>query len=270
MTTRTDILAKKWQREHGRYENLAYRIVQQGVKEIASSLPPSGLTPALFPSTIVSNVTPQRFAPIVARIWTEVATQAAIKQNTQLINDLGQKALPTPSEVRAIISRLLTTRRRNDLSSMSRTFQRYLIAQLTAYYTALGDYNTVLAMFLASIASSLFYRPQSARIARTESTGAANYGQYSSAQILGIATEKTWLTMLDERVRARPYPGFDHRVLHGVTIGSEELFSQGGVSLSFPGDPLAAPPSRAAGMIINCRCLAVYTPIKTGGSIRLR
>ena len=270
MATRTDILAKRWQREHGRYENLAYRIVQDGVRKMAMDLPPSGLTPAMFPATIATNITPEKFAPLVARVWTEVGTQAAIRQNTEIMRDLGQKALPTPEEVRAIISRLLTQRRRNDLSSMSRTFQRYLIAQLTSYYTAIGEYNQVLAMFLASIASSMFYRPQSARIARTESTGAANYGQYASTQLLGLATEKTWLTMLDERVRARPYPGFNHRVLHGVTIGSEDLFSQGGVSLSFPGDPLAAPPSRAAGMIINCRCLAVYTPVRSRGRIRLR
>lgn len=55
---------------------------------------------------------------------------------------------------------------------------------------------------------------------------------------------KTWVTMLDDRVRDT------HRPLHGATVAAAETFDVGGYPLSYPGQPIGPPE-----IWINCRCV---------------
>ena len=83
-------------------------------------------------------------------------------------------------------------------------------------------------------------------IAETEANGALNAGSQIIADVrstLGVADTKTWLTMLDERVRQC------HVVLHNVTIARNDLFNVCGSLAPHPGHwelPIAAR--------IHCRC----------------
>ena len=264
-------IAKQWEIDHARGEMVAFRILDQALRDMALSIPLRNFTPVLIAPAIEANITPEKLAPAITRIWMRTASQSASRQRDEIVEQANIKALPTREDITEHLTRLLRTSRRVDLFSMALTFSGYLNAKITSILEETEDQTAAITAWLAFLASREFYRYQIARIARTETTGAANWGRQQSTQIMGILTQKTWLTMLDERVRDRPFPGFNHRVLHGVTIGSEELFSQGGVSLSYPGDPRAQPPLRSAGMIINCRCLAVYTPATDArGRTRIR
>lgn len=96
-----------------------------------------------------------------------------------------------------------------------------------------------------------------AHVRRTETTayaraaiyGAADMGAYYAgleAERDGLDIEKTWLSIMDMRVRR------SHKHLHGVTIPIDEKFIGYDGALRFPHDP-AAPPAET----YNCRCRMV-------------
>ena len=85
------------------------------------------------------------------------------------------------------------------------------------------------------------------RIAETESHRIGNEAAYTAAKEVG-ATRKTWLTMLDDRVRDT------HAYLEGVTVGINDYFYsyKGGQTL-YPGQWGIAEED------CGCRCEIAYT-----------
>ena len=83
-------------------------------------------------------------------------------------------------------------------------------------------------------------------IAENESNALYNYEDYQQAVVSGKTT-KTWLTVLDERVRST------HSVLDGMTIGINELFVVGNSYMRYPHDI-----EGSVREIINCRCSILY------------
>lgn len=81
------------------------------------------------------------------------------------------------------------------------------------------------------------------QIAENEAFTAYNSGTYAAGQTLSDV-DKTWVTLLDDRVRK------EHAKIHGKTVKFDDTFPGG---MRFPGDPLA-PPEQT----INCRCLLTF------------
>ena len=86
-----------------------------------------------------------------------------------------------------------------------------------------------------------------ALIARTETHGAANYGADVAARETGLNIRKEWVSAADERTRE------SHAAADGQTVGMDDAFDIGGVSMMFPGDP-SAPVEEIA----NCRCAVAH------------
>ena len=85
------------------------------------------------------------------------------------------------------------------------------------------------------------------RIAETEVHRDANESALATAKRAG-ATKKTWLTMLDERVRST------HEYLEGMTVGINEDF------YTYDGDHASAPGLfDLAENNVNCRCELVFS-----------
>ena len=82
-------------------------------------------------------------------------------------------------------------------------------------------------------------------IARTETTGASNYGILKGFEGADVE-KKIWITARDELVRTAP---FDHTMAEGETVYRQDYFTATGEPLSVPGDSAGSP-----GNIINCRC----------------
>lgn len=85
--------------------------------------------------------------------------------------------------------------------------------------------------------------------ARTAMTGAQNSGRQTrldEAKKLGINVKKEWLATLDAHTR------MTHRKLDGQKVDLEKSFEINGMSIRFPGDPLAP-----AALVYNCRCTMV-------------
>jgi hypothetical protein len=116
-----------------------------------------------------------------------------------------------------------------------------------------------------------FYRWEAERIARTETTGAANYAAIKSGQVSGFVMEKLWISATDVRTRRKPKAHYDHFEMNGKKVGLKENFIFNPKSLdydelSYPGDPKGR-----AGNVINCRCTVAVVPKrdKNGRLIRI-
>lgn len=99
-----------------------------------------------------------------------------------------------------------------------------------------------------------FYRWQALRIARTETTAAANNGAIQAGDVSGYVMEKEWISALDERTRIYP---FNHRQMNGKRVGLNDKFNVSGQDLAYPGDP-----EGSAGNVINCRCSVAVVPAR--------
>lgn len=85
-------------------------------------------------------------------------------------------------------------------------------------------------------------------IAYNETNTFLNYTDYVDAKEQG-RTKKTWLTMLDDKVRDT------HEEMEGQTVGIDEFFTVGNSLMKFPHDLSEGPDPKE---IINCRCAVEY------------
>lgn len=97
-----------------------------------------------------------------------------------------------------------------------------------------------------------FYRWQALRIARTETTAAANLGALKAGDDSGVLYEKEWISSIDKRTRRKPRDEYDHVEMDGVTVDDGKDFDVQGDALRFPGAP-----EGDASNVINCRCTVV-------------
>lgn len=108
----------------------------------------------------------------------------------------------------------------------------------------------------ASIANTRMNETMAA--ARAIIYGASDAGAYYAgleAQKMGIDVEKTWLGIMDMRIRP------SHKHLHGQTIPLDDVFHGHRGDLRYPHDPLAPPAE-----VYRCRCrMAVHVKGESPG-----
>ena len=93
-----------------------------------------------------------------------------------------------------------------------------------------------------------FYKWQSLRIARTETTIAMNTAVNVAGEASGVKFVKRWISAGDGNERE------SHALMNGTTTTQEGQFGNG---LLYPGDP-----NGIASEIINCRCTFLQEPIR--------
>ncbi len=96
---------------------------------------------------------------------------------------------------------------------------------------------------------------RSLRIARTEVTGASNFGIVESYRQTGIVQARAWITARDEAVRHDHLAAENESLENPVPI--DQPFIVGGKRMMYPGDPAGG-----ASQIMNCRCTTAPTLIK--------
>lgn len=105
-----------------------------------------------------------------------------------------------------------------------------------------------------NLGSAKFNRMRSLRIARTETTTAANFGAFKAAENTDYEMTKEWISVMDDRTRGNPSDktigGPDHWHIDGVKVDQYEPFVlSDGTKMQYPGDQSA--PGK---QVINCRC----------------
>lgn len=106
-----------------------------------------------------------------------------------------------------------------------------------------GASNETLRQEIQALGDYSEYRADA--IARTETAGAYNSGNWAGAQALGPygPVEKVWVATLDGRTRPT------HQRLHNKSMPTLQAFIVGGYPMMFPLDP-SGPPQE----VIQCRC----------------
>lgn len=111
-----------------------------------------------------------------------------------------------------------------------------------------------------------FYRWQALRIARTETTAAANHAAMVSGNVSGIVLEKVWISGTDDRTRRIPRDAFDHLHMNGKKVDKDKPFEVpnklGFIELlPYPGSKKTQSGAITnAADVINCRCTAALVP----------
>lgn len=122
------------------------------------------------------------------------------------------------------------------------------------------------------IKQNRFYRWQSLRIARTETTAAANRGAVEAGNNSRLVYEKVWISANDARVRRRPPSDYDHLEMNGVRVDKDKPFNINGELLMYAGASKTAMGMLSSGAnVINCRCANAIVPKrdKDGRLIRI-
>jgi hypothetical protein len=137
------------------------------------------------------------------------------------------------------------------LEDVAKLFNDRLMAGKTMVETT----NEVFAV----MKSPRFYKWQAERIARTETTAAANFAAVESGKVSGFVMEKRWISALDNRTRD------PHASTNGQRRPEKEAFNVGGERLMYPGDP-----NGSAANVINCRCTIAVIPKRGKGGRLIR
>lgn len=108
-----------------------------------------------------------------------------------------------------------------------------------------------------ALAASIAAR--AASIANANTNGVAEEARFAVAlqEAQGAALSKSWLTVLDPRVRPA------HYLAEGQTVSGDRPFDVWGEPLMYPGDMTLG---ATLGNVINCRCSADYTARRSDGS----
>jgi len=247
---------KQWERLHKKYERQALKVYLKTFKQWGNNIPFSLLTEDNF-SVLIDNATNieamnTAYFDVYFAIGSDYGKRVGKDINRQL------KAF-TISEFISVFQRdLLTWLFRNGASRIVTVRQTYLeyIKQLIGIGIADGKSMSEISTDLERFVNRRdFYRWQAMRIARTETTTAANYSATVSSKVSGFENEKVWISTLDSRTRRPPLSHFNHHSMNQVKVGVDEAFNVSGQKMMFPGDPKGS-----AGNVINCRCTVAIIP----------
>ena len=243
---------KQWLRWHSQYEKFAYRNLQRTFHAWSHAIPFDSLTEENYAKKINTAINDKLIVKSYKDIYVGVGTIHG-KRVGKAIN----------KELKAFTVDEFTTEFEKNIARYLR-LDPAIINRIVSVRS--GYFDTITGMIANQISDGKpmreiardiealvnrrdFYRWQAERIARTETTAAANYAATQSGEVSGFVMQKEWISALDSRTRD------DHRATNGKRVGENEAFIVRGEKLMYPGDP-----SGSAGNVINCRCTVALVP----------
>ena len=262
-----------WRRLQKGYEQRAYKIMQKAFDEILTEIPWKRLTYGNYADTLREFGSYDR---IYTALW-DVYNNLGVYHGIYTLNRVEEflereKAHPFFNRAfqQLLADYLSSFEMQNKIVIMERSLSRYVIrwiARRLLDFENQEDDNfvDVIKELFEATRSGGFYKYQIARIVRTESTAAANYGALQAGLNAGIKMNKVWISSLDKRTRRIPGDDFDHLDAHGQQVDIKEMFEIENVEtgdfekLEFPGDRRGS-----AENVINCRCTVSLVPKDLG------
>ena len=241
---------KRWLRQHAQYERIAYKIFIKDFRDAANNIPFSSLTEDNYLPTTEKILSVEDMAQSYFKVYKEIGLIHGARVGKEI--NLQLKDFSLDAFISEFDKRLLSWLFGNSsyrITSVRKTFIAY-IQQTMAFGLASGKSMSEIGTELQKLINKPnFYRWQSLRIARTETTAAANYAATTSSKVSGVLMEKVWISSHDARTRRPPHSKYNHFTMNGVRVAEDEKFDVNGDKLLFPGDPKGA-----EGNVINCRC----------------
>ena len=239
-----------WIKMQPLYERKAYKIVQKHLSKILDNLPYQNVTLSTYEATISLNITKEQIFAMYKELYSTIGVDYGKRINKDLEKAKKANVLFNEQLLKEILLFLS-----NDGGLRITSVRDTLIQDvIKSIQESLGVNGTIVDLRNAIQAiiekRQTFYKWQSLRIARTETTTASNYAAMRTAEMSDLVLQKQWISVSDNRTR------LDHRIENNQVVNLEDNFiMQSGSVLQYPGDNKAP-----AHEVINCRCTIAFIP----------
>lgn len=241
-----------WQKIQSLYERKTYRIVQRHISVILKGIPYNNASINTYEYLIEANITEEQIQKMFVEIYNTIGLNYANRINKEIEKLKKANILFNEVLLREILL-FLSNEGGVKITSVRDTLVADVIKSIK---DSLGENATVIdvqnAIYKIVSRSQTYYKWQSLRIARTETTSASNFSAIKTAEASDLLMQKEWISVQDNRTRITP---FDHLDMNHVKQDLEKPFFVGGQEIQYPGDPKASP-----GNTINCRCTVAFIP----------
>jgi len=237
------------------YERQAYKLLQSTFDKWGRNIPFAIMSESNYSDVLNNVISDDPMIRTYETMYTEIGLVHGKRTGRQINREL---KFFKPGDFESVflnnIGDFLRSFGGERIESVEKTYVEYIKTLLS---TRLQEGKTIFEAakeIQELVRKPNFYRWQALRIARTESTTAANYAATKANDVTDFVMEKIWISALDSRTRRTPPDKYDHQDLNGKKVDPDEPFTTSrGEKLMYPGDP-----SGSAGNIINCRCSVAY------------
>lgn len=249
-----------WLKSHKSYEKRALKILRRSFVKMANNIPFDELTKDNYRLIIELSVSGSILTDGYFDIYRQIGTIHGKKVGKGINKEL-KNFDPSifESELQRNLYNWLIENVGSRITSVRKEYIKYINDLIVKGISENKTISEITTEIKKLIRRRSFYRWQSLRIARTETTTAANRGAIISGDISGVLMSKVWVSATDARTRRIPKDRFDHYIMNGVSVDAQEKFkvpTLGGFELiNYPGAP-----NSSAGNIINCRCTVGFRP----------
>ena len=250
---------RNWLRLRGIYEKMAFRRFHKAILRAMSNFPYNEITEENYDYVTREFITNKPIAEAFEEVYFAIGSRHGKKIREALRKEIAaeNKALsdPDPDYVQRYKNFIKEWVLRNAGTKIKSVRESLIKEVLRIISEGIENRENIrdLAQNLQDrIGNPNFYYWQSMRIARTETTAAANLGAIRAADDAEVLYEKEWISTLDKRTRRRPQDEYDHWDMDGARVDEGKEFNVDGDMLQYPGES-----GGSAGNVINCRCTVV-------------
>ena len=244
---------RRWLRLHKAYEKRAFVIFRNSLRESANRIPWEQMDEYNYQTLIEYNINDDK----IQKAYFDTYFYVGLLHGNRVGKELNKNIKAFIPEFftetfRYFLKLFITDNLGQSITTVRQSFIVYLLEEITKGMDNGLNIRQIARNMQRLVNSRNFYRWQALRIARTETTTAANYAASIAGKETGLVLEKVWLSAQDDRTRRNPRDEYDHLNLNEVRVDEDEAWDDNGTSLMYPGDPNAD-----AGSRINCRCSMV-------------
>lgn len=263
----------RWLRQRGLYERMATTRFHKNIRENLFRLPFDDFTRFNYAALVNAFISAQMIVDAFAVVYTDVGIKHGLKIGRAITKEAKEF---NPQTFEDQYAQFISDWIQDNLGEKITSIRQTLIAEIlriiadafsrndgTAGTSPTRSVPNIAAEIKKKVKSKDFYLWQAKRIARTETTAAANLGAIMAANDHDVELEKEWISTIDKKTRRKPQDEYDHLFMDGNTVDLRDDFLVDGENLHYPGDPRGS-----AGNVINCRCtIAVLVKRDSEGRI---
>lgn len=248
---------KLWLKLHRSYEKKAFAIFNRSIRKTVKDIPFNKMTKHNYVPYVEFYISEQVIQKAFYDMYLQIGllhgnriTRSIVKDSKSLETDLFQAAYKNN------LLQWLKDNAGTRITTVRGSLVKYLIDEINKGVKEGRDVESIAKEIQKLVRSRSFYRWQALRIARTETTTAANYAATVSSTSSRYVMEKIWISSNDARTRQiEKGDKHDHIDMHLVAVGEKEAFDVQGDFMLYPGDPNGQPSNT-----INCRCTIGIKP----------
>ena len=251
---------KRWIRWHSGYEKIVYRKLMKNFREAGNSIPFNFITKDNYEVIFRQSLSTDKMITLYSDFYREVGIIHAKRIGKEINEETKDFSLSTfLTYFEQNIIAWLYGNSLSNIQSVKGTYVKYLTDLFAKGVAENKTIQEITSDIMKLINKRNFYKYQALRIARTETTAAANHSSLVVSETSNLVYDKVWIASEDYRTRRIPEDAFSHYAMNGVVVPVDEPFTvpskKGGEQIMFAGDPKGS-----AGNIINCRCANALKP----------